>query len=999
MHTPFPARAPARPRSLATALGFATFFIFSLVVSAQSNWRWANPLPASTQWTDIAFGNGTYVAVSGGPIATSPDGVTWTTRPNVYSISGIAFADGRFIAVGQGTSTAPGAALVMTSTDGVNWTVNDTVASRFNARLSDIIYGGGTWVATGSGNVGLLITSTDGLNWTTRTIPAGVFYGRGTYGAGRFVITGNNGTIITSTDATTWTSQPVSTGAILSDVAFSGGRFVIAGRNNTGNAAAFTSADATIWTAANAIPNGTGGAGLQALATSGTTLVTGGGAAPFYSSADGVTWTQRTSNFPTSARQLNSVPDSMAAVIFANNQFVALGTGGAFATSPDGATWTLRSTGTTNELGAVVHDGTRFVASGSGGTILTSPDGSAWTQLTTSSTADFHELATNGTRYVTAGFNGIFQSANLTTWTAVAGTTADRWTAAAFGGGRFVVANSATTLGVRTSTDGVTWSANIGIPGAGTNTTALLYGGNVFVLAGQGFAGTPGKIYTSPDGTSWTQRAADLLAANTQVASIANGAGRFVALSGDQRALTSPDGVTWTSTALTTVPSLSSVRFVVGQFFATATAFGSPSYASADGLTWTLVPDSSPSPGLTNNFVSATGFASNGTAIVNVGFGGAIQVSEAPASPNAPRIAAAPQTQTISPGGSVVFSVGATSAAGGTFTYQWRFNGTAIAGATSAAYVIRNATAANAGTYTCFVSNSFGSATSAAATLTLNPTPDFGRLINLSILTAITATEPLFTVGTVIGGAGTSGTKPLLVRAVGPSLAPLGVASPLADPRLEIFSGQTSVGSNDNWGGDPALANVFAGVGAFGFLNAASRDSAAYNAATVPAGYTIQVTGVGGATGPVIAELYDATPASAFVATTPRLVNVSVLKTIPAGSLLTAGFVISGSTAKTVLIRAIGPGLARPPFNVRGAMADPKLDLLSGQTVLASNDNWGGDAQLTAVGTAVGAFAITDATSKDAMLLVTLAPGGYTTQATGVGGTGGAAIVEVYEVP
>ena len=81
-------------------------------------------------------------------------------------------------------------------------------------------------------------------------------------------------------------------------------------------------------------------------------------------------------------------------------------------------------------------------------------------------------------------------------------------------------------------------------------------------------------------------------------------------------------------------------------------------------------------------------------------------------------------------------------------------------------------------------------------------------------------------------------------------------------------------------------------------------------------------------------------------------------------------------------------------------MVDPKLELFSGQTVIASNDNWGGDVQLTAVGTSVGAFAVTDAASKDAMLVITLAPGNYTAQASPVAGTpGGPAIVEVYEVP
>ena len=101
-------------------------------------------------------------------------------------------------------------------------------------------------------------------------------------------------------------------------------------------------------------------------------------------------------------------------------------------------------------------------------------------------------------------------------------------------------------------------------------------------------------------------------------------------------------------------------------------------------------------------------------------------------------------------------------------------------------------------------------------------------------------------------------------------------------------------------------------------------------------------------------------------------------------------------TARTVLVRAIGPRLTA--FGVDGVMADPKLDLFSGSTVIASNDNWGGDASLTALGTAVGAFAVSDPASKDAMLLITLAPGSYTAQVSGVAGSAGNALVEVYEV-
>jgi hypothetical protein len=269
-------------------------------------------------------------------------------------------------------------------------------------------------------------------------------------------------------------------------------------------------------------------------------------------------------------------------------------------------------------------------------------------------------------------------------------------------------------------------------------------------------------------------------------------------------------------------------------------------------------------------------------------------------------------------------------------------------------------------------------------------------LINLSIRTSLTAADPLFTIGMAIGGAA-GGTKPLLVRAVGPSLAAFGIATAVADTRLDMFSGTSLLASNDDWGGATALSTTFAEVGAFPFASAGSKDAAVYNPNLEPGNYTVEISGAAGATGEVLAELYDASSLATFSAAVPRLVNVSVRKQIAANELLTAGFVIGGDTARTVLVRAIGPGLA--VFGITGVMNDPQLGLYGGGTKVAENDNWGGDAQLTAAGSAVGAFAIADPASRDAMLLITLAPGNYTAQVSGVAGSAGEALVEIYEVP
>ncbi len=277
--------------------------------------------------------------------------------------------------------------------------------------------------------------------------------------------------------------------------------------------------------------------------------------------------------------------------------------------------------------------------------------------------------------------------------------------------------------------------------------------------------------------------------------------------------------------------------------------------------------------------------------------------------------------------------------------------------------------------------------------------PADSRIANLSILTTVSAADPLVIIGTVIGGAGTGGGKPLLARAVGPSLAPYGVGGLLADPRLELFAGSTALVANDDWGGDEAvLGATFARLGAFAFLSRDSTDAAVFRPALDAGNYTVQVAGGGGSTGAVLVELYDGTSPADVTAGTPRLLNVSVRKQIEPGGVLTTGLVIAGSRTKQVLVRAVGPTLGGAPFNVPGTMADPRIELYGGTVMLASNDNWGGGADLAEVFSRTGAFAL-PATSRDAALLSALPPGAYTAQITGVGGGGGVVLVEVYEVP
>jgi hypothetical protein len=249
--------------------------------------------------------------------------------------------------------------------------------------------------------------------------------------------------------------------------------------------------------------------------------------------------------------------------------------------------------------------------------------------------------------------------------------------------------------------------------------------------------------------------------------------------------------------------------------------------------------------------------------------------------------------------------------------------------------------------------------------------------------------------GTVIGGSGTLGTKPVLVRAAGPSLGAFGVGGTLGDPNLEFFADSTKIGENNDWGGTNVISNAFAAVGAFPYNALTSKDAALFSPAIAPGSYSIRVTGNSGTTGTVIAELYDSTPINAFTTTSPRFVNVSALKQI--GSGFTVGFVIGGATPCTVLVRAVGPGLAAVGV-ASGFAANPRLVLFAGSNRIQENDDWGGTTALTAAMTQVGAFAIPPA-SKDASLLATLQPGSYSVQVSAPTGTVGLVIAEVYVLP
>jgi hypothetical protein len=327
----------------------------------------------------------------------------------------------------------------------------------------------------------------------------------------------------------------------------------------------------------------------------------------------------------------------------------------------------------------------------------------------------------------------------------------------------------------------------------------------------------------------------------------------------------------------------------------------------------------------------------------------------------------------------------------GPFTYEWLKDGARIAGATSATYTVPNVTNVTAGAYTVAITDPQRSIVTPPAAITVEPMNP-GRLTNLSVRTSAGTADQTLTVGFVLSG---SPDKAVLVRAIGPTLGEFGVSGALADPRLQLFSGETQLTDNDNWAnplnGDGAtISAAFAASGAFA-LRPESLDAALVRVMN-GGSYTAQVTGLSGS-GIALAEIYDTSPGAGA-----RLVNVSARAQVGTGnSILIAGFNVSGNVPRRILLRGVGPSLS--PFGVRGALVNPRLDLYRGDVLLQANDDWGGAATMTNAFAAAGAFAMSTVTSRDAALLVTLNPGSYTAQVSGVGNTTGVALIEVYELP
>ena len=345
-----------------------------------------------------------------------------------------------------------------------------------------------------------------------------------------------------------------------------------------------------------------------------------------------------------------------------------------------------------------------------------------------------------------------------------------------------------------------------------------------------------------------------------------------------------------------------------------------------------------------------------------------------------------PLERLVFPGGAFRLEI---SVPGTANAYQWFRDGVALSGQTQNSILINNATDADSGRYTATVTNSFAVSSTSAASVRVSS--EGSRLINMSSRINLASGQMIIPSFFVQG----TGSKEIVIRAVGPGLSVHGVSGVLDDPQLTLYSGSTAMARNDNWDA-AALESATRRVGAFG-LSPGSKDAALVASLAAGQAYTVQVSGVGAGSGVVLIEVYDADgprPAS-------RLANVSVRGGTGTGaSALIVGFVVQGLGQRPLLIRGAGPALAA--FDVPGRLEDPELSVYNEYNLkVAANARWEDADSVSAVRlatTSAGAFQFA-AGSHDTAALVLLHTGSYTVQVTSASNRSGEVLAEVYDAP
>ena len=279
-----------------------------------------------------------------------------------------------------------------------------------------------------------------------------------------------------------------------------------------------------------------------------------------------------------------------------------------------------------------------------------------------------------------------------------------------------------------------------------------------------------------------------------------------------------------------------------------------------------------------------------------------------------------------------------------------------------------------------FVASSNQSAAGALYVYSLVPPPATPTppksLLNVSTRLRAQAGDNALIGGFIITG---QEAKKIVLRAIGPSLS---VPGKLGDPILELHDGTGAlVAQNDNWNAHRA------DVLATGIPPSDEHESVIV-ARLLPGSYTVVVRGVNQSSGVALVEAYDLSSNS-----NSKLANISTRGRVETGdNVMIGGFIIGGDQPTNVVVRAIGPSLARS--NVADALADPTLEVYDGNGALhAQDDDWRMYQEQLLIDSGL---APTD--DHESAMFLGLDPGNYTAIVRGKGNSTGVGLVEVYNL-
>ena len=576
-------------------------------------WAQVVPTGAYAPLLDIAYGNGSYVAVGAfGILLHSTDGSNFEllssgTKGNLEAVT---YASNLFVAVGGGSpdpiTGISSSSAILTSADGESWV--ERSGGQFS-RVADVIYSNDQFVAVAGGVSSEILTSPDGIEWTASITgqsitPVGLAANdEKTVVVGYDEANGFTPTILTSEDRMTWSRQTVEDAGGIYRVIHANGLFVAVGQSKgfPGVGLLLTSVDGTTWTRQTLA----GTIGLGDVAFGNGQFIAVGSRGEVFASADGSTW----------ARASVPTEDDLWGAKYAGDAFWAVG--GAFGFSSadsssvivkslDGGNWdSVLGDVLGNDLTPlldIAYGNGNYVAVGAFGALLHSTDGSKFGLLSSETDGDLEAVTYARNLFVAVGGNSpdpntgissssmILTSADGESWIERSGGQFSRVADVIFLNGQFVAVTGAgggSSAGLLTSPDGIGWTAS----STGRSTFPLGLAANIKTTVVVGIdeanAFTP-AILTSEDRITWSGQTVE---GAKEISGVIHANGLFVAVGQSQGfpsvglSLTSADGTTWTRQAIEETNALLDVAFGNGQFVAVGAR--GEAFVSTDGSTWT----------------------------------------------------------------------------------------------------------------------------------------------------------------------------------------------------------------------------------------------------------------------------------------------------------------------------------------------------------------------------------------------------------------------------